>query len=180
MEMFKHGANGYRRHGCRCQTCKDAHASERRRQRAKVNGGPGLSVVHGTFPALPAEPEPTVERGPVGTTESAVEAEIEALADAGRSWSPECARLENQIMIAARTIDKVIADGRVHLAPPYFRIITQSMAELKSILAPARIAGTRTAEDDMKAAQAEIEADFGGPLGSPDPADPYHLRTDRI
>ncbi|MGM7777911.1 hypothetical protein ACSVHC_18095 [Arthrobacter sp. KNU-44] len=76
------------------------------------------------------------------------------------------------MMTAARTIDKVIADGRVHLAPPYFRIITQSMAELKEILAPVRIAGTRTAEDDIAAAQAEIEAEFGGPLGIPVQTDP--------
>ncbi|MFF2297403.1 hypothetical protein [Arthrobacter sp. NPDC058127] len=172
-DAFKHGASGYRHHNCRCETCRAGHSEAQRRRRAKVDGmpfvpaRPGPAVVSAPFPAFPADDPPVVERGPAPeSTESAVEAEIDALAVRAGIWTKECARLESQAMSAARIVDKVIADGRVHMAPAHYRLITQAMAELRAILAPARISGSRSAEDEIAAAQAEIDAEFGGPFGT--------------
>ncbi|WP_284751110.1 hypothetical protein [Arthrobacter sp. efr-133-R2A-120] len=154
-DAFKHGASGYRHHNCRCEVCREGHSEAQRRRRAKLDGmsfvpaKAGLTVVRAPFPAFPADDPPVVERGPAPeSTESAVEAEIDALAVRAGIWTKECARLESQAMSAARIVDKVIADGRVHLAPAHYRLVNDALEKLRVILAPVRQTGDADAFED--------------------------------
>lgn len=66
---------------------------------------------------------------------------------AGQAWTSECARLEGQALTAARVIDQVILDGRVHLAPAHFRLLNDAMEKLRVTLTPARQALVPTPEE---------------------------------
>lgn len=140
MVAFRHGAGGYRRHKCRCEVCRAGHAAEQRVQRTKAVDRKPISQ----FPVRSARPiddaPVTTESGTAskesnaGSTEAKTARQIEDLAAASKAWSSECARLEDQALTAARIVDTVIADGRVHLAPAHFRLLNNTLDRLQEIL----------------------------------------------
>lgn len=80
---------------------------------------------------------PAAAGGSPGPLETKVAAEIEELA--GQSpWTRECARLEEQAILASRIVDKCMTDGRLHLTTAQHRIIRDALGELRQLLAPVR------------------------------------------
>lgn len=72
-----------------------------------------------------------------GPLEGKVAREVEDLAAAaGGPWTSTCERLEAQALTAARIIDIVMEDGRLHLTAPQHRIIREALAELREVLDP--------------------------------------------
>lgn len=156
MKDFKHGASGYRRHRCRCDDCKAGHAQDSRVQRAKgVSRRPGLPSGHPIGSQAPvgtgADPEAVVGHTAPGLIERQTGRQIDDMS-AGLAWTSECIRLEGQALTAARVIDQVIEDGRVHLAPAHFRLLNDAIGKLQVVLAPVRQAAVLTpAEQEIEA-----------------------------
>lgn len=139
MTELKHGASGYRR-GCRCDACTEG---QRLRMRAQRGSEPHSSPA----PNLPVRPRGGGEPEPAaGVMEGKIAREIEDLA-AGRPWTSACERLEEQALTAARIIDTVMADGRLHLSTPQHRIIREALAELRQNLQPASAAAAEIVSD---------------------------------
>ncbi|GGH97648.1 hypothetical protein ACFFGR_08790 [Arthrobacter liuii] len=75
----------------------------------------------------------------LGLLEGKVAREIEDLA-AGQPWTSTCERLAAQALTAARIIDIVMKDGRLHLSGPQHRVIREALAELREVRdPPARV-----------------------------------------
>lgn len=84
---------------------------------------------------------PVITRGTAGadaagSTERKTARQIDAMAG-GREWTPEMDRWEDQALTSARVIDSVVASGRVHLAPAYYRLLNDALDHLRQLMAPA-------------------------------------------
>ena len=160
---MKHGAAGYRR-GCRCDVCREGQRLKMRAHRGSDRFAPPVA------PSLPLRPRGEGEQEPaVGVMEGKIAREIEDLAS-GRPWTSACERLEEQALTAARIIDTVMADGRLHLSTPQHRVIRDALADLREILHPvvARI---------VDPVEAEIEQFLAGLTKLP-PAGSFPSRQD--
>lgn len=134
MIELNHGASGYRR-GCRCDKCREGQRLRMRAQR----GSERLGSPAPDSPVLPHGGAGEPESSASGVMEAKIAREIEDLAT-GRPWTSACERLEEQALTAARIIDTVMSDGRLHLSTPQHRIIREALGELREILHPVSAA----------------------------------------
>lgn len=151
MKDFKHGASGYRRR-CRCEICRAGHAQDQRVRRASgIPRRSGLTAVHPTVSPVPPVADGNFEASAGRRASKLIEGltsrQIDDMAQ-GLFWTSECARLEGQALTAARVIDQVILDGRVHLAPAHFRLLNDALEKLRVNLVPARQAVVQTPEEE--------------------------------
>ena len=141
-----HGASGYRR-GCRCEKCRAGQRDKQAQRRKAGRSGAGSGSAGALVPPGPL----AASAGPL---EAKVAAEIEELAGLS-PWTRECARLEEQAILASRIVDKCMTDGRLHLTTPQHKIIRDALGELRRLLAPVRDDPGRR---DLRT-QAEVAAD---------------------
>jgi hypothetical protein len=107
--------------------------------------------------------------------ETKLTAEIDSLAGLN-AWTPECARLEEQALTAARIIDLAMSSGRLHLTPPQNKVINDSLARLRQIVAP--IAAPAPAPSPLRLGADSVE-DFVASLQRPSPGSPPALSAVR-